>query len=106
MIKIKNLVYSQGLSLLFIHSVALYSKCRFTDFSESDSVSFDGHASLFFKLSPRLMQASAESLYLNFKTMKNSGTIIHTEGPNEHSLTLELEKGRLLLLLRKGTTHL
>uniref|UniRef100_A0A3Q3GC27 Contactin-associated protein-like 4 n=1 Tax=Kryptolebias marmoratus TaxID=37003 RepID=A0A3Q3GC27_KRYMA len=68
----------------------------------SDTVRFDGHSSLFFRLSPGLKQASAKGIQLKFKTMTNSGTVFHTEGPNEHSLTLELEKGRLLLRLRKG----
>ncbi|XP_037553881.1 contactin-associated protein-like 5 [Nematolebias whitei] len=68
----------------------------------SDTVSFDGHSSLFFRLNPRMMQATTESISLKFKTMKNSGTLFHTEGPNEHGLTLALEKGKLLLLLRKG----
>lgn len=45
-----------------------------------------------------------ESISLKFKTLRNSGILLHAEGQSEHSLTLELEKGKLLLLLRKGTT--
>lgn len=45
-----------------------------------------------------------ESISLKFKTLWNSGILLHAEGHSEHSLTLELEKGKLLLLLRKGTT--
>uniref|UniRef100_A0A8C6NNF0 Contactin associated protein like 3 n=1 Tax=Nothobranchius furzeri TaxID=105023 RepID=A0A8C6NNF0_NOTFU len=66
----------------------------------SDVVSLDGHSSLCFRLSP--MQMSSRSLFVKFKSMKNSGVLLHTEGQNDHSLTLELNEGRLLLLLRKG----
>lgn len=47
---------------------------------------------------------SSESISLKFKTLKNSGILLHAEGQNGHSLTLELEKGKLELLIRKGTT--
>ncbi|CAG6016460.1 unnamed protein product [Menidia menidia] len=69
---------------------------------DSDLVSFAGHSSLLFRLGPTLKQMETESFYLKFKTMKNSGVILHMEGQNEQSLTLELEKGKLVLLFRKG----
>ncbi|XP_036980864.1 contactin-associated protein-like 4 isoform X1 [Acanthopagrus latus] len=68
----------------------------------SDVVSFDGRSSLLFRLSPRPRQMALESISLKFKTLWNSGILLHAEGHSEHSLTLELEKGKLLLLLRKG----
>ncbi|XP_076599800.1 contactin-associated protein-like 4 [Chaetodon auriga] len=68
----------------------------------SDVVSFDGRSSLLYRLSPRLRQMSRESISLNFKALRNSGILLHAEGQSEHSLTLELDKGKLLLLLRKG----
>ncbi|XP_038593693.1 contactin-associated protein-like 4 [Micropterus salmoides] len=68
----------------------------------SDVVSFDGRSSLLYRLSPRLRQMTRESISLNFKTLRNSGILLHAEGQSEHSLTLELESGKLLLLLRKG----
>ncbi|XP_039995159.1 contactin-associated protein-like 4 [Xiphias gladius] len=68
----------------------------------SDVVSFDGHSSLLYRLSPRPRQMTTESISLKFKTLRNSGTLFHAEGWSEHSLTLELEKGKLLLVLRKG----
>lgn len=70
--------------------------------SDSDVVSFDGHSSLFFRLRTRPRQPTRESISLKFKTLRNSGTLLHAEGQSEHSLTLELEKGKLLLVLRKG----
>lgn len=75
----------------------------FCCFVDSDVVSFDGHSSLLYRLSPRLRQMARESISLKFKTLRNSGTLLHAEGLSEHSLTLELKKGKLLLVLRKGT---
>ncbi|XP_054456693.1 contactin-associated protein-like 4 [Anoplopoma fimbria] len=68
----------------------------------SDVVSLDGRSSLLFRLSPRPRQMTRESISLTFKTLRNSGILLHAEGQSEHSLVLELEKGKLLLLLRKG----
>lgn len=64
-------------------------------------VSFDGHSSLLCRLRPKLKQKAYENISLKFKTLRNSGTLIHAGG-SEHSLTLGLEKGKFLLLLRKG----
>ncbi|XP_028278904.1 contactin-associated protein-like 4 [Parambassis ranga] len=68
----------------------------------SDVVSFNGHSSLLYRLSPRPRETSSESIDLKFKTLRNSGILLHAEGRSGHSLTLELVKGKLLLLLRKG----
>ncbi|PWA16184.1 hypothetical protein CCH79_00018293 [Gambusia affinis] len=68
----------------------------------SDVVSFDGDSSLIFKLSLRPRQTSTNTIRLTFKTARNSGFLLHAEGQNELGLTLELQDGRLLLLLRKG----
>lgn len=67
-------------------------------------VNFDGRSGLLYRLSLQLRQASKESFSLKFKTLRNSGILLHAEGKGEHSLTLELEKGKLLLLLQTGTT--
>ncbi|XP_047458129.1 contactin-associated protein-like 4 isoform X2 [Mugil cephalus] len=68
----------------------------------SDVVSFNGHSSLLYRLGPRSRQISSGSISLSFKTLRNSGTLLHAQGQSEHSLTLRLEKGNLLLLFRKG----
>lgn len=73
-------------------------------FKDSDVLSFNGQSSLIYRLTPRPRQMSSESISLKFKTLKNSGILLHAEGQNGHSLTLELEKGKLQLLIRKGTT--
>ncbi|XP_035462112.2 contactin-associated protein-like 4 isoform X4 [Scophthalmus maximus] len=69
---------------------------------DSDVVSFDGHSSFLYRWSPRPRQATRTSISLKFKTLRNSGTLLRAEGRSEHSLTLELEKGKLLVVLRKG----
>ncbi|KAM4591135.1 contactin-associated protein-like 4 [Odontesthes bonariensis] len=71
---------------------------------DSDQVSFNGHSSLLYMLSPWPRQMSTQSIYLKFKTLRNSGILLHAEGQNEQSLTLELEKGKLFLLFRKGSS--
>uniref|UniRef100_A0A8C7X698 Contactin associated protein like 3 n=1 Tax=Oryzias sinensis TaxID=183150 RepID=A0A8C7X698_9TELE len=70
----------------------------------SDVVSFgsDGTSSLVFRPSPGLEQKSKEVVSLEFKTMKNSGMLLHAEGQHGFSLSLELDRGKLLLLLRQG----
>lgn len=74
-------------------------------FSASDVVSLDGSSSsLVYRLSPGLRRTSREVISLKFKTFRNSGTLVHAEGQEGVSLSLELERGKLLLLLR-GTTH-
>ncbi|KAM4605012.1 contactin-associated protein-like 4 [Polymixia lowei] len=68
----------------------------------SDVASFDGSSSLLYRWSPRPRQTTRETISLKFKTLRNSGILLHAEGQREHSLTLELERGKLLLLLRQG----
>uniref|UniRef100_A0A3B4Y5U3 Contactin-associated protein-like 4 n=1 Tax=Seriola lalandi dorsalis TaxID=1841481 RepID=A0A3B4Y5U3_SERLL len=66
--------------------------CRYT----FDVANFDGSSSLVFKMSVRPSRTAMEMISLKFKTLKNSGTLLHAEGQRDHSLTLVLEKGRLL----------
>lgn len=58
---------------------------------------FDGGSSLLYRLSP----GTTESISLNFKTLRNSGMLLHAGGQNQLSLSLGLEKGRILLLLQR-----
>lgn len=69
----------------------------------SDVASFDGSSSLIYRLSARPSWTAMEVIALKFKTLKNSGTLLHAEGQRDHSLTLVLEKGRLLLYHQQGT---
>ncbi|XP_072219994.1 contactin-associated protein-like 4 [Leuresthes tenuis] len=71
----------------------------------SEVVSFnDGSSSLMYKPSPGPRRTSEEVISLKFKTLRNSGTLLHAEGREGLGLSLELEKGKLLLLLRPGST--
>lgn len=70
--------------------------------SASDVVRFDGSSGLIFSLSPGSVR-SAGIIALKFKTTRNSGTLLQAEGQEGRSLSLELERGELLLLLRQGT---
>ncbi|XP_023284645.1 contactin-associated protein-like 4 [Seriola lalandi dorsalis] len=72
--------------------------CRYT----FDVANFDGSSSLVFKMSVRPSRTAMEMISLKFKTLKNSGTLLHAEGQRDHSLTLVLEKGRLLLYHQQG----
>uniref|UniRef100_A0A3P9CRD1 Contactin-associated protein-like 4 n=1 Tax=Maylandia zebra TaxID=106582 RepID=A0A3P9CRD1_9CICH len=66
--------------------------CRYT----SSVASFDGsRSSLVYRLSVRASWTVMETISLKFKTLKNSGTLLHAEGQQDHSLTLVLEKGKL-----------
>uniref|UniRef100_A0A673ZFB9 Contactin-associated protein-like 4 n=1 Tax=Salmo trutta TaxID=8032 RepID=A0A673ZFB9_SALTR len=71
---------------------------------KSDVASFDGSGCLLYRFSPNTtpILTAKDSISLKFKTLQNSGTLIHTEGQHDRSLTLELHKGILLLHLRKG----
>uniref|UniRef100_UPI0037E7EB3C contactin-associated protein-like 4 n=1 Tax=Semicossyphus pulcher TaxID=241346 RepID=UPI0037E7EB3C len=70
----------------------------------SDVVSLDGSSSLVYRLSPGPRQTSRDVVSLKFKTLRNSGTLLHAEGEGGLGLSLELERGKLLLLLRTGRT--
>uniref|UniRef100_A0A665XDW3 Contactin associated protein like 3 n=1 Tax=Echeneis naucrates TaxID=173247 RepID=A0A665XDW3_ECHNA len=55
-------------------------------------------------LSPSPRKTSRDVFSLKFKTPKNAGTLLHAEGHRGLSLSLELDRGKLLLLLRQGAT--
>uniref|UniRef100_A0A669CX27 Contactin associated protein like 3 n=1 Tax=Oreochromis niloticus TaxID=8128 RepID=A0A669CX27_ORENI len=75
--------------------------CRYT----SSVASFDGsRSSLVYRLSVRASWTVMETISLKFKTLKNSGTLLHAEGLRDHSLTLVLEKGKLLLYHLQGVS--
>uniref|UniRef100_A0A8C7SW72 Contactin-associated protein-like 4 n=1 Tax=Oncorhynchus mykiss TaxID=8022 RepID=A0A8C7SW72_ONCMY len=69
---------------------------------KSDVARFDGSSCLLYRFSPNptSSQTAKDIISLKFKTLQNSGTLIHTEG-QDHTITLELHKGKLLLHLRK-----
>nr|XP_046265066.1 contactin-associated protein-like 4 isoform X1 [Scatophagus argus] len=69
----------------------------------SDVVSLHD-SSLLYSLSPGRKRTSGDVVSLQFKTMRNSGTLLHAEGEGGLGLSLELEGGKLQLMLRRGRT--
>lgn len=83
--------------------VCAYNKALLLLFSAaSDVANFDGGSSLIYRLSARPTWTQMEVVSLKFKTLKNSGTLLHAVGQRDHSLALVLEKGRLLLYHQQG----
>uniref|UniRef100_A0A672IUR0 Contactin associated protein like 3 n=1 Tax=Salarias fasciatus TaxID=181472 RepID=A0A672IUR0_SALFA len=74
--------------------------CRYT----SDVASFDGSSSLVYRVNRRPSWTAMEVISLKFKTLRNSGTLFHAEGQRDHSLSLVLEKGKLLLYHQQGSS--
>ncbi|XP_078790306.1 contactin-associated protein-like 4 isoform X8 [Oryzias latipes] len=71
----------------------------------SDVMSFDGSSSaLVYRPNPGSRETSRDVLTLKFKTLTNSGMVLQVEEQEGHVLSLELDKGKLLLLFRKGRT--
>lgn len=108
-----HLTNSGAQTLFLMHHFSVTYRCdrrvltavclRFV-LSASDVVSLDD-SSLVFRLSPRPRRTSSDVVTLKFKTLRNSGTLLHAKGEGELGLSLELERGKLQLLLRQGTTH-
>uniref|UniRef100_A0A3B3UP57 Contactin-associated protein-like 4 n=1 Tax=Poecilia latipinna TaxID=48699 RepID=A0A3B3UP57_9TELE len=73
--------------------------CRYT----SEVAGFDGKSSLVYRLSARTSWTARESISLKFKTLRNSGTLLHAKGQRDHSLNLALERGKLLLHHHSGS---
>ncbi|XP_075878371.1 contactin-associated protein-like 4 [Nelusetta ayraudi] len=66
----------------------------------SDVVSLDGSSSLVYRWSRGTQRTTRDLLSLKFKSLRNSGTLLHAEGERGLGFSLELERGKLQLLLR------
>lgn len=75
-------------------------------FAESDMASFDRASYLFYKLDTVTSPSPKDLLTMNFKTLHNSGVLMHMAGNHGHNLSLELLKGKLFIHLRKGSLTL
>lgn len=73
--------------------------------SASDVLGLDGSSGLVYRVSPAPRRTSGDVVSLKFKTLRNSGTLLHLEGEQGLGISLELERGKLQLLLRRGTAH-
>ncbi|KAM8890279.1 contactin-associated protein-like 4 isoform 1-T1 [Synchiropus picturatus] len=74
--------------------------CQYT----SDVANFNGGSSLVYRTNQRSTRATSEVISLKFKTLANSGTLLHATGRRDRSLTLVLEKGQLLLYHQQGVS--
>lgn len=72
-------------------------------FAESDVAGFDGASYVLFWLDAATSSSPKDLLTMNFKTLHNSGVLMHMEGNHGHTLTLELLKGKLFVHLSKGS---
>jgi len=65
-----------------------------------------GGGGLVYRLTPGPRAAFREVVSMKFKTLRNSGRLLHAEGAGGLGLSLELERGKLLLLVvRRGTAR-
>lgn len=70
---------------------------------ESAVVGLDGSSSLLYSLGLWSQASTTDhSISLKFKTLRNSGILLYMEGQSENSLSLQLHRGKLHLLLQKG----
>uniref|UniRef100_A0A674DGD8 Contactin-associated protein-like 4 n=1 Tax=Salmo trutta TaxID=8032 RepID=A0A674DGD8_SALTR len=61
---------------------------------KSDVARFDGSSCLIYRFSPNPTpsQTAKDTISLKFKTLQNSGTLIHTEGQDDHTLTVRTRR--------------
>ncbi|XP_074211666.1 contactin-associated protein-like 3 isoform X1 [Camelus bactrianus] len=71
----------------------------------SEMVSFDGKSSLLYTFHQKSMNSTKDVISLKFKTRQNHGILLHRGGQNGKHITLELVKGRLILLLHAGDAN-
>ncbi|XP_058847925.1 contactin-associated protein-like 5 isoform X1 [Acipenser ruthenus] len=64
---------------------------------KSDVAGFDGSSSLLYRFSQKSIQTIRDAISMKFKTMQNTGVILHGEGQHGDYITLELHKGKLFL---------
>uniref|UniRef100_M3XMA0 Contactin associated protein family member 4 n=1 Tax=Mustela putorius furo TaxID=9669 RepID=M3XMA0_MUSPF len=73
--------------------------CRF----RSDVMDFDGKSSLLYRFVQSTRNPVKDIISLKFKTRQSDGLLLHRRGRNGDFFTLELVKGRLLLITNSGT---
>ncbi|GAA6107699.1 contactin-associated protein-like 4 isoform X1 [Tachysurus ichikawai] len=73
---------------------------------QSDVAGFDSASYLLFKLDTVTSSSPKDLLTMNFKSLHNSGVLMHMEGNHGHTVSLELLKGKLFIHLRKGNFHI
>ncbi|XP_077151533.1 contactin-associated protein-like 5 [Ranitomeya variabilis] len=73
---------------------------------KSDVADFDGRSSLLYRFNQKLMTTFKDVISLKFKSMLSEGVLFHGEGQRGDYITLELQKGRLVLYINLGDAKL
>ncbi|KAM5326786.1 contactin-associated protein-like 5 isoform 2-T2 [Glossophaga mutica] len=66
---------------------------------KSDVADFDGRSSLLYRFNQKLLSTLKDVISLKFKSIQGDGVLFHGEGQWGDHITLELQKGRLVLHL-------
>uniref|UniRef100_A0A8C7CB25 Contactin-associated protein-like 3 n=1 Tax=Neovison vison TaxID=452646 RepID=A0A8C7CB25_NEOVI len=72
----------------------------------SEMVNFDGKSSLLYTFNRKSVSPAKDVISLKFKTRKTDGILLHREGQNSKHVTLQLVRGKLILLLNSGCANL
>ncbi|XP_044095332.1 contactin-associated protein-like 3 isoform X3 [Neovison vison] len=72
----------------------------------SEMVNFDGKSFLLYTFYQKSMSPAKDVISLKFKTRQTDGILLHREGQNGKHVTLQLVRGKLILLLNSGHANL
>ncbi|XP_042570197.1 contactin-associated protein-like 2 [Cyprinus carpio] len=72
----------------------------------ADVINFDGQGVISYRFKMKKMKILKDVIALKFKTSESEGVILHGEGQQGDYITLELRKGRLLLQINLGKSHM
>lgn len=70
--------------------------------SESDVADFDGRSALLYRFNQKSTSTVKDVISLRFRSHQAEGVLVHGEGQRGDFLTLELQRGRLILHLNLG----
>ncbi len=70
--------------------------------SESDVADFDGRSAILYRFNQKSTSTVKDVISLRFRSHQAEGVLVHGEGQRGDFLTLELQKGRLILHLNLG----
>lgn len=93
--KVRESAQSGGSSLILFDLLLLSS-------SESDVADFDGRSALLYRFNQKSTSTVKDVISLRFRSHQAEGVLVHGEGQRGDFLTLELQKGRLILHLNLG----
>jgi len=70
--------------------------------SESDVADFDGRSALLYRFNQKSTSTVKDVISLRFRSHQAEGVLVHGEGQRGDFLTLELQRGKLILHLNLG----